>query len=147
MIGRGMRSRSSVLVVFALVGLVLAVVAGCGEIGISGTTPTPPSGVKGTVVLGPTCPVGSEPGANDPVPSACLTPFAAQLVVLDDENKVVARIASGNDGTFQVDLAPGDYVIAPATGTDSYPIAQPVSISVTPGNYATVQINYDTGIR
>ena len=68
-------------------------------------------------------------------------------MVLDDENKVVKRLSLGNDGTFQVDLDPGDYVIAPATGTDSYPIAQPVSVTVPPGQYVTVQINYDTGIR
>jgi hypothetical protein len=91
--------------------------------------------------------VAGDPNVNDPVPSACLTPYAAQLVVLDDENKVVARLASGANGTFQVDVPPGDYVVAPATGTDSYPIAQPVSVTVAPGDYATVQINYDTGIR
>jgi hypothetical protein len=68
------------------------------------------------------------------------------MVVLDDENKAVAHIASGNDGAFTVDLVPGDYVIAPAT-TDSYPIAQPLSVTVAPGQYVTVQINYDTGIR
>lgn len=136
--------------------LLVAAVAACSEIGISGTTPPPPSGIKGTVVLGPTCPgpaaatdsvASTDPGANDPVPGACLTPYAAQLVVLDSENTVVKRTSSGNDGTFQVDLDPGDYVIAPSTGTDSYPIAQPVSVTVAPGQYATVQINYDTGIR
>lgn len=131
------------LIVLVLVCLALA---GCDEVGISGTTPEPPSGVKGTVVLGPTCPIGGDAADNNPVPSACLTPFAAQLVVLDDENKVVARIASGSDGTFSVDVVPGDYVIAPASG-DSYPIAQPVSVTVVPGQYAVVQINYDTGIR
>ena len=68
------------------------------------------------------------------------------MVVLDDENKVVARIASGGDGTFQVDVAPGDYVLAPATDR-LYPIAQPLSVTVVPGQYVTVQINYDTGIR
>ena len=80
------------------------------------------------------------------MPEACLTPYAAQLVVLDDENKVVARIASGGDGTFQVDVPAGDYVVA-AASTDSYPFAQPVSVTVVPGQYVSVQINYDTGIR
>jgi hypothetical protein len=130
----------------ALALLSLAVIA-CGEIGIAGTTPTPPSGIKGTVVLGPTCQVNSEPGANDPVPQACLTPYAAQLVVLDSENAVAARVTSADDGTFSVDVAPGDYIVTPATGTDSYPIAQPVSVTVVPGQYVTVEINYDTGLR
>jgi hypothetical protein len=145
MIRRVMRHRLSAFAVFS--ALVACFALACGDIGISGTTPTPPSGIKGTVVLGPTCPVGGDISQTGAVPSACLTPYAAQLVVLDDENKVVKRIASGGDGTFQVDLDPGDYVIAPTTGTDSYPIAQPVSVTVTPGQYAMVEINYDTGIR
>jgi hypothetical protein len=122
----------------------MLVVAGCSEIGIPIETPTPPSGIRGTVVLGPLCPGGPEPGANDPVP--CLTPYAASLVVTDSEGAVVARLSSGGDGTFQVDLPPGDYVVTPATGADTYPIAQPVSVVVSTG-FAEVEINYDTGIR
>lgn len=144
MIRRDMRLRFSAIALLVL--LVAGVASACGDIAVEGQTPVPPSGIKGTVVLGPTCPVGGEPGTNSPVPAACLTPYAAQMVVLDDENKVVARVASGADGTFQVDVAPGDYVLAPAT-TDSYPIAQPLSVTVVPGQYVTVQINYDTGIR
>ena len=143
MIRGAMRTRASVSLILAAVSLVAI---GCGDIGISGTTPVPPSGIKGTVILGPTCPVSGDPGSFNPVPEACLTPYAAQMVVLDDENKVVAHIASGADGTFQVDVAPGDYIVTPSS-TDSYPIAQPVSVTVVPGQYVTVQINYDTGIR
>ena len=145
MIRRIMRHRLRASALF-LILVACLVFVGCGEVGITGTTPTPPSGIKGTVILGPTCPVSGAPESNNPVPSACLTPYAAQMVVLDDENKAVAHIASGNDGAFSVDLAPGDYVIAPATN-DSYPIAQPLSVTVAPGQYVTVQINYDTGIR
>lgn len=139
-----MRFRLSAMVLFA--ALIACFAVACGSIGLSGDTPTPPSGIKGTVILGPTCPVSGGTESFDPVPEACLTPYAAQMVVLDDENKVVAHIASAGDGTFQVDVAPGDYVVTPAT-TDSYPIAQPVSVTVVPGQYVTVQINYDTGIR
>jgi len=133
------------LVGVSALAVVLAVVVGCSEIGIQIPTATPPSGIRGTVVLGPTCQGPQDPGANDPVP--CLTPYAASLVVLDSESAVVARITSGGDGKFQVDLAPGDYVVTPVPGTDPYPIAQPVSVTVAPGDYANVEINYDTGIR
>ena len=126
-----------------ILAMLMAVVAGCSEIGIPIETPTPPSGIRGTVVLGPTCP-GGEPGENPPV--ACLTPYAASLVVTDSESAVVARLASGADGAFQVNLPPGEYVVTPATGADTYPIAQPVSVTVSSG-YAEVEINYDTGIR
>ena len=139
-----MRYRLSAFALFA--ALTACFVVACGDISIGGATPTPPSGIKGTVILGPTCPVSGGTESFNPVPEACLTPYAAQMVVLDDENKVVAHISSGSDGTFQVDVAPGDYVVTPAT-TDSYPIAQPVSVTVVPGQYVTIQINYDTGIR
>ncbi len=137
-----MSHRSIAALVFAL----LAIVAiGCQEIGIDVPTATPPSGIRGIVLLGPTCPIGEDPGADDPVP--CLTPYAAPLVVTDAESAVVARINSAADGKFQVDLPPGEYVVTPATGQDTYPIAQPVSVVVGPGSYAEVEINYDTGIR
>jgi hypothetical protein len=125
--------------------LVCSVLAGCSEIGINLDTPPPPSGIRGLVLLGPTCPVEASPGENEPVP--CLTPYAATLVVLDHENVKVATVTSGPDGKFTVDLAPGDYVVTPETGTDSYPIANPVSVTVVSGQYAEIQVNYDTGIR
>ena len=128
----------------ALVALLVAI-SGCSEIGIPVETPVAPSGIRGTVVLGPTCAVESSPGANDPVP--CLTPYSASLVVLDSESAVVKRVTSAADGTFQVDLPPGEYVVTPSTGADTYPIAQPVSVTVAPGQFASVEINYDTGIR
>ncbi len=129
-----------------LLALIAALAMGCSEIGIPVESPAAPSGIRGTVVLGPTCPgpASQDPGANDPVP--CLTAYAANLVVTDSEGAVVARVGSASNGTFSVNLPPGEYVVTPAI-TDSYPIAQPVSVTVLPGQYASVEINYDTGIR
>ena len=76
----------------------LAVAVGCSEIGIPIETPTPPSGIRGVVLLGPTCVTGESPGAHDPVP--CVTPYVANLVVLDAESVVVERVMSAADGTF-----------------------------------------------
>jgi hypothetical protein len=130
-----------------LLGLALAagLMVGCSEIGIPVETPAAPSGIEGMVLLGPTCPTGESPGAHDPVP--CVTPYVANLIILDSESAVVKRVTSAGDGSFRVDLEPGEYVVTPATGPDTYPIAQPVSVTVLPGIYADVEINYDTGIR
>ena len=73
-----MRYRLSAFALFALI--TACVVLACGSIGISGDTPTPPSGIKGTVILGPTCPVVGGTESFNPVPEACLTPYAAQLL-------------------------------------------------------------------
>ena len=124
----------------------LALLAGGCDVtpdGGPGSTTPAPGGIRGTVILGPTCP-GGEPGATDPV--LCLTPYAAQLVILDAQNQVAGRVTSGTDGRFEISLPPGSYVITPIGG-DPSPIAQPVSVIVRAGEYIEVQINYDTGIR
>lgn len=124
-------------------GLLLGVAAACGDLA-GFETPRPPSGIRGTVILGPTCATGQSPGAFEPVP--CLTPYAANLAILDENNVVVMRVAAGADGHFEATLPPGEYVVAPEGG-DPYPIAQPIPVVVTPGEYIEIQINYDTGIR
>jgi hypothetical protein len=37
--------------------------------------------------------------------------------------------------------------VTPESGTDTYPIAQPQSVTVAGGVYTEIQVNYDTGIR
>ncbi len=132
--------------VLALIGAAALALAGCDPPPNGSPVPSSfaPSGVRGTVILGPTCPVGGEPGATDPV--LCLTPYSAQLVVLNEQNEVVARVTSDADGRFEITLPPGNYLITPLGG-DPYPSAQPVSVLVRPGEYLEVQVNYDTGIR
>jgi hypothetical protein len=130
----------------ASVALSALLVAACAGLAGDGSTPTPaePSGIRGTVILGPTCPVEGEPGAHEPVP--CLTPYMAQLAIVNEQGDVVARVTSAEDGTFQVDLPPGDYVVTPQSG-DPFPVAQPVPVSIPVGTYVDIQVNYDTGIR
>jgi hypothetical protein len=133
------------LAVLAVAGLTFGLAA-CGQApnGAPGATTPVPGGIRGSVILGPTCPVGGEPGSTDPVP--CLTPYSAQLVILDEQNQVAGRVTSGADGSFEITLPPGTYLITPLGG-DPFPIAQPVSVTVRAGEYLEVQINYDTGIR
>jgi hypothetical protein len=122
--------------------LLLALLAlGCATAGPS-PTPSPPvdSGIAGRVLLGPTCPV--EQVGQPP----CVTPYAALLVVTDSEDREVARVTAAADGTFRIPLAPGDYVVVPQPG-DPFPHAQPLDVTVVPGSFAEVEINYDTGIR
>ena len=123
----------------------LSVVA-CAAPVDSSQTPFAPSGIRGTVLLGPTCPGPSDP--NDPTATGdpCTTSYSAQLAVLDGEGKVVAHVTSGADGTFAVDLAPGEYTLAPQNG-DPYPTAPSQPVIVVAGSYTEVQVNYDPGIR
>jgi hypothetical protein len=124
-----------------LLPLLLAggLLAACGS---STVTAPPNTGIKGVVTIGPTCPV--EQVGQPP----CVAPLAATLAVTSaDDGSVVARVTSSDDGTFSVDLPPGDYVIVPEPGGDPFPVGQPVEVSVEAGSYAQVEVSYDSGIR
>ncbi len=114
-----------------------------GACSTAAATPSPSrvaSGIRGSVILGPTCAV-QQSGA-----SPCLTPYAATIVVTDSDERPVARTTAGPDGRFQVELPPGEYVILPQPG-NPFPQAQPLDVTVNAGQFADVQINYDTGVR
>ncbi len=132
------RSRAAVLAV--AIALVL-LATGCGDAQTgdqTDQTPNLPSGLRGTVLL---C-----PGPPDPESTAqpCDTPYKAQLAILDGDGKVVTKVTSGDDGRFQLDLAPGEYTLAPQNG-DPYPTAPSMPVIVVAGQYTDVQVNYDNG--
>jgi hypothetical protein len=106
-----------------------------------GPSSPPDSGVRGIVLLGPTC------ADQDVDASPCVSPYAARLVIVDADGTGVASVDSAADGTFQVTLPPGDYQILGDAGPDGDPTAQPVAVSVPPDTFVDVEVDYDTGIR
>ena len=132
----------------ALVGLLLTlglVAVACGPEQQGGTnTPSPTvldSGIRGIVLLGPTCPVQSAES------TPCLTPYVANLVITDSDGNVITRVSSGPDGHFEVLLPPGDYVIQPDNGPDGNPSSIPQPVTVGPDEFEEVEVDYDTGLR
>lgn len=122
-----------------MVGLLATLLAACGP---SSASVPPGTGIHGTVTLGPTCPV--EKVGEPP----CVTPYAATLVITSaEDDSVVARVSSGPDGAFSVDVPPGDYVIVPQPGGDPYPTGTPVEVTVEAGAYTEIEVSYDSGIR
>lgn len=129
------------LIVLVVLVVLVALVAACSSLDASPLPSVPlDSGIRGRVQLGPTCPVETRD-----VP--CVTPYAAVLVILDADQREVARVTSDANGTFEVALGPGTYTLAPTPGGDPFPSAAPQAVSVTQGAYTEVEINYDTGIR
>jgi hypothetical protein len=108
-----------------------------------GTQPAQPgTGIQGIVEVSPTCPVER---INSPCPPH---PIAATVVVRSGSGAEVARFHSGADGHFKVDLAPGTYtVVGLNTGSSMLPRPIPTSVTVTPGSYTTLNVEYDSGIR
>jgi hypothetical protein len=100
------------------------------------------TGIQGIVQVGPTCPVER---LNSPCPPR---PLAATIVVRDGNGAEVTRFHSGADGRFKVNLAPGSYALLGLTvGSSFLPRPIPTSVTVTPGTYASVTVQYDSGIR
>ncbi len=115
--------------------------------------PTPPvtpapapafSGIVGTVTAGPVCPVERIP----PDPSCAPRPVAgAVLVVSDLAGREVARATSSATGEYRIPLPAGSYVLTPQPTQGLMGTPAPVDVTVEAGAPATVDIQYDTGIR
>ncbi len=122
--------------VIASITLAMALAACGAQPAQSGT------GIQGIVQVGPTCPVER---INSPCPPH---PIAATIVVRDGNGAEVTRFRSGADGRFKVDLAPGTYTLVGLTvGSSFLPRPIPTSVTVTQGMYASVNVEYDSGIR
>lgn len=101
------------------------------------------SGLEGRVTIGPTCPA-QEIGRECPA-----KPYAATLLIRDAASgEVLHRIRSDEDGRFRLALAPGSYVVAPPERRlVGEPEAEPVNVTVRPGQWASVHVSFDSGAR
>ena len=128
-----MTVRLRAVVPIVVLAAMLAFAAGC--------TPAPTdSGVRGTVRIGPITPVQQQGQPSD-------APYAADLVITDSNGSVVARVRSGVDGTFAMDLAPGTYSITGVGGATPPTPSEPQTFTVRAHQFATVTLTYDSGIR
>jgi hypothetical protein len=124
---------------FALLILVALGVA-CG----GATTGQPPggtSGIQGTVLLGPLCPVQR---VGSPCPDE---PIAADISVTDPSGKLAATGRSGPDGGYRISLSPGTYVVTAKRSGSNFQAAKPVTVRVAAGAFTPLDIEVDSGIR
>lgn len=130
-------------VLFVAFALAACARQGSGAVGDpGGTRPSPDSGIRGTVVAGPTCPVER---ADSPCPDK---PIAAAIEVQAPNGDVVAHARSGTDGRFEVEVEPGHYVLAPQPPSEmGFPIGKPLDVVVRPHRFTKVTVTFDTGIR
>ena len=107
------------------------------------TATVPPNGdtgIEGMVTIGPTCPVER---IDSPCPDR---PYEATIVVLDSGRHLVAEARSDAQGTFRVPLPPGTYTLSPQS-LAALPYAAEQTVTVSPGRFASVHIQFDSGIR
>jgi len=101
------------------------------------------SGVRGSVLLGPQCPVVRE-GEDCPD-----KPYATTLVVTKtDQSKVIKEFKSDENGKFSVQVPPGEYSIRSATVANVHPYCSSrENIIVSSNAYTETVVYCDTGIR
>jgi hypothetical protein len=121
--------------------LLLAGALGLFVVACSATTPSPTTGLTGTVTRGPITPV-----CRVDVP--CDAPFSATFTV-QRNGRQIAQFQSDPSGQFTVFLDPGAYTVVP--GADAPIIspvqqAKPVTVADN-GRLTVVQLTFDTGIR
>lgn len=111
----------------------------------STTTPKTTSGITGTVILGPSCPVMRNP----PDPQCADKPYKAALVVTTpDGSRVITEFSSDTTGKFKVNIPPGEYIIRSASTTNIYPrCSSNGNVIVKAGIFTGTAVSCDTGIR
>ncbi len=110
--------------------------------------PTPviaSSGIQGSVLISPVCPVETYP----PDPSCAPKPYATKLVVTTgDQSRIVKEFSSDANGTFKVDVPPGEYDVHSASTSElGGGCAVSNTVKVSQGSYTKVTVNCDSGIR
>jgi hypothetical protein len=100
------------------------------------------SGIRGIVLLGPTCPVET---LESPCPDRPLADVEIRVLRGSD---VVATVRSDGEGRFAVALDPGRYEVQ-AVVEEGGPgmSAKPVDVVVTNGVFNDVNVPVDSGIR
>src|SRR5438093_12951246 len=95
------------------------------------------SGIQGTAIYGPTCPVQRVGGPS------CQRPYSAVITFRDGQT--AATIRSGTDGKFRIELPPGTYTVG-AQGNGP-PTVKPFEVIVKPHAFTTITVMFDSGIR
>ncbi|MES2203437.1 MAG: hypothetical protein V4474_03900 [Patescibacteria group bacterium] len=101
------------------------------------------SGIRGSVMAGPTCPVERTP----PDPACADKPLSTTVAVFRAGNPVnpYAITKSAADGTFEFSLPPGNYVVG--AGEGMLPRCAQTPATVQPSGYTDIVVSCDTGIR
>jgi len=116
-----------------------------------GRPPAGGSGIRGIVEAGPQCPVEHEGTRCPPAPIETTVVVRSSIGSPDPkrpasgQGQEVARIRTGADGRFQVEVGPGEYVVE--TAPDGPMICQPSPARVASGSYVDVVVRCDSGIR
>jgi hypothetical protein len=102
------------------------------------------TGIGGTALAGPVCPVERNP----PDPNCAARPVAgATIEIRDSGGSLIAQTVTAADGSFFVEVAPGEYQVMPQPAEGLLGTAGRQTVTVADGAATLVELDYDTGIR
>lgn len=115
---------------------------GCGEAEPGAASD---SGVRGSVLLGPQCPVESvdEPCEDQPASRVAVLVSRALPGEAYGAGEPVSRTRTDAEGRFEVALPPGEYVVTAEAGMS----CEFMDARVREGSWTEVDVPCDTGIR
>ena len=105
--------------------------------------------LKGKISIGPICPVETIPPRPECLPTRVTYNAYATAVWTSDKKNMLKTIVPNDDGTYQIDLPAGDYIldyVTPRTfgaGGSNLPSA----FSIADKDTLTLNVSIDTGIR
>lgn len=113
-----------------------------GDTSQDGTGGKLKSGISGTVLLGPQCPVVG-PGLEE---QCADKPLQTTLAIMKTDRKTeVARFTSNTAGKFSVAVPAGDYIVV---SLPEKPLPRcSESVKVETGKFAEIVVHCDSGIR
>lgn len=129
------------LALLALLTLPL-LLAGCGEAEPGAASD---SGVRGSVLLGPQCPVESVDEPCEDAPAARVAVLVSRALPGEayGAGEPVGRTRTDADGRFELALPPGEYVVTAEAGMS----CEFMDARVSAGDWTEVDVPCDTGIR
>ena len=102
-----------------------------------GGVQAPDSGIRGTILAGPTCPVQR-------IDSPCADRPISLTVEVVSGSTVAATFTSDSGGRFSVAVAPGTYTLRSKSGL---PFLRATTVRVSSGEFTELELHADTGIR
>ena len=103
--------------------------------------------LEGTISIGPICPVETDPPQAECLPTA--ETYKAYPVSLwtSDGGQKVAQLSPALDGSFSMELDPGQYLIKLEKGNSIGGSNLPITVEISTLEKTIVNIDIDTGIR
>jgi hypothetical protein len=103
--------------------------------------------LEGTISIGPICPVETDPPRPECLPTAETYKAYPVGIWTADGGQKVAQLSPALDGSFSIELDPGEYLIKLDKDNSIGGGNLPLRVEVITLEKTTVSIDIDTGIR